>query len=105
MTAVEIQIYQVWSNEQETQVFARVHDEKGSCLTLRISRNNALFLSSESRAVACFHDLPVATFEKRAAIRRAPKSAAREAWRNCVQAARSPDAIVEFYDSKEEHVD
>ncbi|PON26772.1 hypothetical protein TGAM01_v204273 [Trichoderma gamsii] len=71
MTALEVQVNQIWGNEEETQVFAHVHDEKGSCLTFRISQNNALPLSRETRVVACFHDLPVAsfdeTFEERAA--------------------------------------
>jgi hypothetical protein len=105
MTALEIQVNQIWGNEEETQVFAHVHDEKGSCLTFRISQNNALPLSLESRVVACFHELPVAssdeTFEERAAMRMALKDAIREAWPNCVHATRSPDATVDLYGGKE----
>lgn len=109
MTALEIQLSQIWGDDEETQVFAHVHDEKGSCLTFRISQNNALPLSLESRIVACFHELPVAstdeTFEERAAMRMALKDAAREAWPNCIHAAQAPDAIVDLYGGKEGHVD
>lgn len=94
MTALEVQVNQIWGNEEETQVFAHVHDEKGSCLTFRISQNNVLPLSRETRVVACFHDLPVAssdkTFEERTAMRTALKDAIQQARLNCVHATRSP---------------
>lgn len=78
-------------------------------MTFRISRINALPLSLESRTVACFHDLLVAsadeTFEERAAIRTALKDVVRQAWLSCVHATQSPDAIVDLYGGKEGQAD
>jgi hypothetical protein len=109
MAAHDVQIDQIWGNDEETRTFAHAHDGKGAGLTFRASRDSARPRSFASRIVACFHELPVTsssdTFPERAVMRMALGDAVRQAWPNCVSAAAAPDAVVDLDDDAEGQID
>jgi hypothetical protein len=109
MAAHNIQVDVIWGDDPETQTFAHANDGQGAALNFRFLRDIGRPESLASRIVASFHELRVTstseTFSDLPAMRTALGDAIRQAWPNCIHAAKVPYAVIDLDGYGEKRID
>lgn len=100
---MELQIGQIWENDEETATFAKTFNED-LCLIFPFSLDAQRPHSLPSRVSACYQDSPVQDesqkFANRGLMRKAIRSSIQQVWPQCMTdpSIRLQDVVVDVYE-------